>query len=103
MSNTVVVEGVVRSDGTLSLPENIHLPVGRVQVMVTPLPDLPKNDPFWQMMQGIWDGQKARGHIPRSAEEVETERCVVREEWEERMRKIEAIQHEARRLRERKT
>jgi hypothetical protein len=101
MSNTVVVEGVIRADGTLSLPENIHLPAGRVQVMLTPLPDLPKDDPFWLMMQRIWDGQKARGHIPRSAEEVETERRVVREEWDERMRKIEGIQLEAHRLRER--
>ena len=103
MSSTVVIEGIVKPDGTLVLPENVALPVGRVQVMVMPLLDLPKDDPFWQMMQHIWDDQKARGHIPRSAEEVEAERRVVREEWDERTRKIEAIQHEARRLRERKT
>jgi hypothetical protein len=91
MSSSVVIEGIVNPDGTLALQSHVALPVGRVQVTVTPLPELPKDDPFWQMMQGIWAGQKARGHIPRTAEEVETERRVMREEWEERMRKIEAI------------
>src|SRR6185437_4558776 len=99
MTNTVVLQGIVKPDGTLQLEENITLPAGRVQVTVTPLPELPKDDPFWQMMRGIWDGQKARGHVPRRAEEVEAERRAVREEWEERMRTIEHIQQEARELR----
>lgn len=67
-----------------------------------PPPELPKNDPFWQMMQQIWDGQKARGRVPRSAEEVEAERRTLREEWEERMQTIQSIQSEARKLREKR-
>lgn len=101
MSSTVIYQGIVTSDGTLELPEKVNLPAGPVQVTMTPLPELPKNDPFWQMMQRIWEGQKARGHVPRSSEEVEAERQALREEWEDRMRKIEQIQSEARRLRER--
>jgi hypothetical protein len=101
MSSAVVIQGIVKPDGTLELPEKINLPAGRVQVTVAPLPELPKDDPFWQMMQQIWDGQKARGHVPRTSEEVEAERRVLREEWEERMRTIEHVQAEARRLRER--
>lgn len=101
MTNTVVIQGIVKPDGTLELPEKINLPAGQVQVTVTPLPELPKDDPFWQMMQGIWAGQKARGHVPRSVEEVELERRALREEWDERMRMIELIQQEARELRER--
>ena len=103
MSSTVVIQGVVKPDGTLELPEKITLPAGPVQVTVTPLPELPKDDPFWQLMQGIWAGQKARGHVPRSAEAVESERRALREEWDERMRTIELIQQEARKLRERST
>ncbi len=57
MSGTVVIQGVVNPDGTLELPEKVNLPAGRVQVTVAPLPELPKDDPFWQMMQRIWDGQ----------------------------------------------
>lgn len=101
MSSTVVIQGVVNADGTLQLEERVSLPAGRVQVAVTPLPELPKDDPFWQMMQSIWDGQKARGHVSRAAEEVESERAAVRDEWDERMRRIEQIQQEARRRRER--
>ncbi|MGH7169187.1 MAG: hypothetical protein ACRELG_02775 [Gemmataceae bacterium] len=100
MTNTVVIQGVVKPDGTLELQEKVNLPEERVQVTVTPLPELPKDDPFWQMMQGIWAGQKARGHVPRSAEEVESERRALRAEWDERMRTIELIQHEARKLQE---
>jgi hypothetical protein len=102
MSSAVVIQGVVKPDGTLELQEKVTLPAGPVQVTVLPLPALPKDDPFWQMMQRIWNGQKARGHVPRSVEEVEAERRALREEWDERMRRIEHIQDEARRLRERR-
>ncbi|HEY7315262.1 MAG TPA: hypothetical protein VH643_38380 [Gemmataceae bacterium] len=101
MSSAVVIQGIVKPDGTLELEDKVILPAGRVQVTVTPLPELPKDDPFWQMMRTIWDGQKARGHVPRSAAEVEAERKALREEWDERMRAIEQIQDEARKLRER--
>jgi hypothetical protein len=46
-------------------------------------------------MQAIWAAQRARGHVPRSAQEVQKERQAVRDEWEERMRRIEQIQDEA--------
>jgi hypothetical protein len=99
-ANLVVVNGVVKPDGTLELEGKVPLPAGRVQVIVQPYPELPKDDPFFQMLEAIWAGQKARGHVPRSAEEVEAERQQVREEWEERMREIERIRDEARRARE---
>jgi hypothetical protein len=100
MDTTVVVTGVVRPDGTLELEGKVPLPAGRVQVTVQPLPELPADDPFWQRMQAIWNEQKARGHVPRSAEEVEAERAAVRDEWEERQQEIERLQAEARTARE---
>ena len=66
-----VVEGTVNPDGTLELQGKVNLPAGKVQVTLVPMPELPQDDPFWQLMRGIWSGQKARGHIPRSAQEVE--------------------------------
>jgi hypothetical protein len=99
-ANAVVVNGVVKPDGTLEVEGKVPLPAGRVQVTVQSLPEFPKDDPFWQMMESIWADQKARGHVPRSVEEVEAERRQVREEWEERMQEIERIQDEARRARE---
>ncbi len=95
----IVVAGMLKADGTLELDEKPNLPPGRVQVTMTPLPELPTNDPFWQRMRAIWEGQKARGFVPRTAEEVEAERRQVREEWEERMRRIERTRAEAEAMR----
>jgi hypothetical protein len=100
MNAAVMILGVVKPDGTLELEGKVPLPAGKVQVTVQPVPELPKDDPFWQMMEEIWAGQQARGHVPRSVEEVEAERRLVRQEWEERMQEIERIQAESRRLRE---
>jgi hypothetical protein len=98
----VIVEGTVRADGTLDVQEKVNLPAGRVQVTLVPVPELPKDDPFWQRMQAIWSQQKARGHVPRTAEDVEAERQAMRDEWDERMAEIARIQDEADRLRSRR-
>jgi hypothetical protein len=98
-ATSVTVQGLVKPDGSLELEGKLPLPTGKVQVTVQPLPEPARDDPFWQMMERIWAGQKARGHVPRSVEEVESERQRVREDWEDRMREIERIQAEARRLR----
>jgi hypothetical protein len=98
-THVVTVEGVVRSDGSVEISEKVSLPAGKVQVTLVPWPQLPKDDPFWQMMQKIWDGQKARGHVGRTASEVETEREAIREEWDGRMSEITRIQEQADKLR----
>lgn len=81
------------------LDERISLPPGPVQVTVVPLPELPVDDSFWQILKGIWQGQRARGHVPRGSNDVEAERRMMREQWEERMRRIDQIQEEGRRIR----
>ncbi len=98
-SPTVVVEGTIKPDGTLELQEKVNLPAGKVQVTMVPMPELPRDDPFWGLMESIWAGQKARGHVPRGAEDVEAARQAVRDEWDERMSRISRIRHEAERLR----
>ncbi len=94
-----VMEGTVQPDGTLVLDGRVNMPAGRVQVIMHTLPELPKGDPFWDMMRSIWEGQKARGHVPRPADEVEAERQETRRQWEERQQAIERLQEESRRLR----
>jgi hypothetical protein len=91
----ITLQAVVKPDGTLELGERLTLPPGRVQVTIVPIPELPANDPFWQRMQTLWAGQRARGHVPRSAQDVAEERQAVRDEWDARMRRIEQIQTEA--------
>jgi hypothetical protein len=96
----IVVEGTLKADGTLELDQKLSLPAGRVQVIVVPLPELPSDDPFWQMMQVIQERRRKAGIQARKVEEVEAERRTVREEWEERMRRLDVIREEAGRLRE---
>ena len=98
--NESIVEGTLTPDGILHLDEKPALAPGRVQVVVQALPDLPEGDPFWDMMRSIWAGQKARGHIPRTADEVEAEARKMRDEWEEHQLAIEQLQIESRRNRE---
>jgi hypothetical protein len=97
----VVVGGTLKPDGTLELDQKPNLSPGRVQVVLRQESDkdLPAGDPFFDLLNSIWAGQHARGHVPRSAEQVEAERRQIREEWEERTREIERIQEESRRLR----
>jgi hypothetical protein len=84
----VVVEGTVNPDGSLELDSKLELPPGRVQLIVQPLPELPVDDPFWQMMKGIWAARKARGQVPRTKEEIDAEIDTMRQESGEKMQDI---------------
>ena len=88
----VVVAGTLKPDGTLELDEKPNLAPGRVQVIVQALPALPDGDPFWDMMKSIWAQQEARGHVPRSVEDVEAGRRAMREDWARRQGAIEQLQ-----------
>lgn len=99
-ANTVVIQGVVKPDGTLELEGKLSLNPGKVQVTIVSIPPEFDEHPFWKIMREIWAGQQARGHVPRSVEEVEAERREFREDWEERLLEFELIRAEAHRLRE---
>jgi hypothetical protein len=95
MSTThVVVEATVRADGSLELDGKLNLPPGRVQLIVQPLPDLPADDPFWQMMERIWADRKAAGLAPRDAEAVEVQRRKLRQEIDEEIENARRLQQE---------
>ena len=96
----VVVEGTLKPDGSLELDDKLDLPPGRVQLIVQSLPELPKDDPFWQMMQGIWAARAAAGRTPRSTEEVEGQRRAIRDDVDEEIEKARRLQDESVRLRQ---
>jgi hypothetical protein len=96
----VVVEGTVRPDGSLELDSKLELPPGRVQLIVQPLLDLPEDDPFWQMMKGIWAARKRAGLTPRDTDEVEEQRRALREDADEEIENAVALQEESRQLRQ---
>jgi hypothetical protein len=95
-TDTVILRGIVKADGSLEVEGKVPLPPGRVQLTVQPVPELPPDDPFWQRMRAIWDAQKAAGHVPRGAEQVEAERRALRDEWEERAQDLERRRQEGR-------
>jgi hypothetical protein len=99
-SPVVTVEGIVKPDGTVEIHEKVDLPAGKVQVTLVPLPESPEDDPFWKRMQVIWEGQKARGHVPRSVEEVVSERRALRQDMEDEIQEAIRLQEECRRARE---
>ena len=92
----VVVEGTVDADGTLRLDTKLTVAPGRVQLIVRSLADLPGKDPFWQTMERIWAGQKARGQKRRTKEEIDEELNIIRDEADQEMRQAEQLHEEYR-------
>jgi hypothetical protein len=97
----IILEGTVHSDGTLELDERLPLPAGRVRVTVQTddVPEPPNQVRFWDMMERIWADQKARGHVPRTREEIDAEISQLREEADEEVRAVERLHEECRRAR----
>ncbi len=92
-TNAIEVQGILREDGTLVLDDKLNLPPGRVKVTVEPVPDLTQTD-VWQVLERIWAGQRARGHVPRTREQIDAELEAARQQDEERMQALERIHEE---------
>ncbi len=101
-SDGVIIQGTVKPDGSLELDRPVSLAPGRVQVTMVPLPAVSNTDSFLARMQTLWQGQQTRGNVARSAEEVKAERQAMREEWEQRMQRVERVQAEAEAIRRRR-
>jgi hypothetical protein len=99
-ADVVILQGVVKPDGTLELEGRVPLPAGKVQVTLQPVPELPEGDPFFDMLKGIWAARAAAGLMPRSVAEVEAQRQQLREETEQEITEALQLQEESRRLRE---
>jgi len=95
---TVELEGTLTPDGAIILDSKPALPPGRVRVILQS--QASPVDRFWTVMNEIWEGQRARGFVPRSGEEVNAELEAARDEWEEHQLALEKIQEEARKARE---
>jgi hypothetical protein len=98
-TNAVEIQGTLREDGTLVLDEKPKLPPGRVKVTVESAPDY-KQTEIWQFFERLWAEQRARGHIPRTREEIDAELEAARQEDEERMQELERIHEECQRHRQ---
>jgi hypothetical protein len=74
------VQGTLKPDGSLELDEKVPLPVGRVKVTVQMEPMKVTKETLLERMEKIWTNQQARGFVPRTVEEVESERITMRTE-----------------------
>ena len=100
IAKTVVVSGTLRPDGsTLELDERISLPPGRVRVRLEALsPPRPSED-LRELLERIWAARQAREAKPRTAEEIDAEIKALRDEADDEMREVEALQESIRRAR----
>jgi hypothetical protein len=76
-TSAVEIQGTLREDGTLVLDQKPNLPPGRVKVPVEPVPDLTQTE-IWHFFERLWAAQRARGHVPRTREEIDAELDVAR-------------------------
>jgi hypothetical protein len=98
-----IIEGTLQSDGTLVLDEKPKLPAGRVTVVLRLEMEKkelrPLGNEFFQMLKEIGAGQKARNHVPRTGEQIESERRALNDEMEIEIEETIKLQEESRRLR----
>jgi hypothetical protein len=88
----VVLRGNLRKDGTLELIGTPSLPPGPVVVTLRVAPERPKpGEDWWQYLQRARAALEAAGHKFRTGEEIDAELNAMRDEWEERMRELDAI------------
>ena len=92
----VEIQGTLQADGTLVLDEKPNLPRGRVRVTVQP--SEVQGDVI-DVLRRIHAEQAARGHVPRSREEIDADIAAMRQEDEERMQAIERLHEECERTR----
>lgn len=99
----VQVGGTLNDDGSLQLDQAPKMSPGRVTVILRREPETkcrqPLGEGFFQAMDQIWAGQKARGFVPRAAGDVDKEHQRLQAEAEEEIEAAIRLQDESRRLR----
>src|SRR5438876_5506627 len=98
-ADTVVIQGFVRSDGTLDLDGKVPLPPGRVSVTLQPVPYSQETDPFFAMLREIRATREKSGVKP-DAEAAQAALRRLRDEAAEEVAEVGRLQEECRRRRE---
>ena len=88
----VLVEGILKPDGTLELKEPPALPSGPVEVLIRPLVRGNDEETWWEFLQRSRAELTAQGHVFRTREEIEQERAISQSLDEERHKSIQQLQ-----------
>jgi hypothetical protein len=97
-TNAVVMQGVVKPDGTLQIDGKIPLPAGRVNVTLEPTPSPEETDPFLAMLQRVWEIREQSGVKPE-AEAAQAALRQLRDEASEEVAEAGRLQEECQRRR----
>jgi hypothetical protein len=83
----VVVQGMLKPDGTLELSQPVNLPPGKVRVIIQAMTHA--SEDVLTVLEEIWAERKATGMQGRSREQVDADIQSMRDEWEENQRNLE--------------
>ena len=82
MQTAYIITGTLNDDQTVTLDETLPLKPMKVRLSIEPLaPAHPHPRPHDEVIAEIWARQKARGHVPRTREEVDAELQAERDSW----------------------
>ena len=81
MSTALVLTGTLKDGKTIVLDEPLSAGPGRVRVSVEHIESLSPRPPLGEFLDDLRKRQAARGHKPRSAEEIETYIRAERASW----------------------
>jgi hypothetical protein len=81
MSQSFQVTGELTDSRHVVLDEPIPLAVGKVQVIVASVSQKPQSD-LATFERGLRERQQARGHVPRTKEEIDAYLRAERESWD---------------------
>jgi hypothetical protein len=99
-ASTIVIQGVIKPDGTLELEGKVPLPPGRVSVTLEPVPYSQETDPFFVMLRRIWAEREKAGKPFRTAEQAQEALRQLRDDAAEEVAEVLRLQEECRRRRE---
>ncbi len=82
MTNAYIVTGTLTDANTVKLDEPLPVSAGKVRVIVEPSEQQASPKQSWpEYLADLRKRQAARGHVPRSAAEIEAQIREERESW----------------------
>ncbi len=96
----VILQGTVKSDGTLELDGKVPLPPGKVSVTLEPMPYPERAAAFLEFIRGIQAIRERAGPPMRTGEEAQAALRQLRDDAAEEVAEIGRLQEECRRQRE---
>ncbi|MBS1786133.1 MAG: hypothetical protein JST85_00320 [Acidobacteria bacterium] len=80
METAYIVTGTLTDQNTVTLDEALPLTPMKVRLSVEPIKPVQKR-PHDEVIAEIWARQQARGHQPRTREEIDADLQAERDSW----------------------